>query len=44
MRIGEKEWEWCHLFNAKIDDVDCAKCDYQRVAEVSPKIESLTII
>ncbi|MEM3736804.1 MAG: hypothetical protein QXJ75_01755 [Candidatus Bathyarchaeia archaeon] len=44
MKIGEKEWNWCYLFNAKIDDVDCANCGYSRLFKASTKIESLPVI
>ena len=33
MRIGDKEWEWCFLFNAKIEDLNCEKCRHKTSAE-----------
>ena len=29
MRIGDKKWEWCFLFNAKIEDLNCEKCRHK---------------
>jgi hypothetical protein len=29
LRIGEDVWDWCALFNAKIDQLHCDKCEYR---------------
>ena len=29
MRIGDREWEWCFLFNAKTEDLNCEKCRHK---------------
>gem|GEM_PF-2257473 len=31
LRIGEDAWDWCALFNAKIDQLRCEKCEYRRL-------------
>jgi len=28
LRIGDDVWDWCALFNAKIDQLQCEKCEY----------------
>lgn len=29
LRIGKDAWDWCALFNAKVDELHCEKCDYR---------------
>jgi hypothetical protein len=29
LRIGKDTWDWCALFNAKIDQLHCEKCEYR---------------
>jgi hypothetical protein len=29
LRIGKDAWEWCALFNARIDELHCEKCEYR---------------
>jgi hypothetical protein len=29
LRIGKDAWEWCALFNAGIDKLDCETCEYR---------------
>ena len=30
MVIGDEKWEWCHLFNARVADLDCAHCEHRK--------------
>ena len=27
MRIGDKVWSWCYLFNAWLEDLNCKECE-----------------
>lgn len=29
LRIGKDAWEWCALFNARADQLQCEKCEYR---------------
>lgn len=29
LRIGQDAWDWCALFNARIDQLRCEKCEYR---------------
>ena len=29
LRIGGDVWDWCALFNAKTDQLNCEKCEYR---------------
>jgi len=31
IRIEKKEWSWCYLFNAKLEDLNCEKCKHREV-------------
>ena len=29
LRIGKDAWDWCTLFNARIDELNCQTCEYR---------------
>jgi hypothetical protein len=29
LRIGKDAWDWCALFNARIDELNCQTCEYR---------------
>ena len=35
--IGEDSWEWCTLFNAQTNDLNCECCEHWRISSHSSK-------
>lgn len=31
IKLGNKEWEWCSLYNAEILKLDCETCEYLKL-------------
>jgi len=29
LSIGKDAWDWCGLFNARIDELNCQTCEYR---------------
>lgn len=29
LSIGKDAWDWCALFNARMDELHCDKCEYR---------------
>ena len=44
LRIGEDVWDWCALFNAKIDQLHCEKCEYRSLYQGHHELPKKTYV
>lgn len=44
VQIGQKKWDWCYLFNAKISDIHCEDCMYNRVVTATEETVLLPVV
>jgi hypothetical protein len=33
LRIGKDAWDWCAIFNARIDELHCETCEYRTLQQ-----------
>ena len=33
LSIGKDAWEWCALFNARVEELHCEKCEYRTLPQ-----------
>jgi hypothetical protein len=38
LRIGDDVWDWCALFNGKVEEQYCEKCEYRTLYRKPPEL------